>query len=545
MRRSYKPRLAISTIMMLLLTMTIVMSGGTAAYPAVSYKWNRQESGTTGPIHDAVAIDAAHVWAVTGTGEILFFNGAAWSVQENYVGESLYGIDAVDNNKIWAVGYDGVIHHYNGSSWESQDSGTAVVSISAVSALDSSHVWAAGGDGRIFFYDGFSWTSQSLDSSVSFEGIYALDASHVWAVGGGRGPKAGQGIAWFFDGSAWSEKNTGAGSTLFDVFAMDAQHVWAVGGRGEIRFFDGSSWTGQASNTDVILYGVTVVGGHAWAVGEQGTILYSEDLRNWTTSSSGVTNVLRSITGLDSQHLWAVGDDGVILSAELMPAPPFTPTARTWGHDSIGVTAPATAWYLAEGSTGKNEVDSFETWVLLANPGSEKATAHVFYMTPNGEKTGPTVELAAGTRKTINVADTVAGEWSVSTRVSSDKPILAERAMYGNKRTWGHDSIGVTAPATAWYLAEGSTGTDQYNSFETWVLVQNPNPNNVDVDLTFMTLSGVVQGPTATVPANSRMTFNVADYVPNTFDISTKVVSSGPAGANDVIVERAMYGSGT
>lgn len=129
-------------------------------------------------------------------------------------------------------------------------------------------------------------------------------------------------------------------------------------------------------------------------------------MRSWTTSSSGVTAILRSITGLDSQHLWAVGDDGVILSAELMPAPPFTPTARTWGHDSIGVTAPATAWYLTEGSTGEG--------------------------------------------------------------------------------------------------------------FETWVLVQNPNPNNVDVDLTFMTPSGVVHGPTASVPANSRMTFNVADYVHNT-----------------------------
>ncbi len=540
MRRSYKPRLAISTIMMLLLTMTIVLSSGTAAYPAASYKWNKQESGTTAPIHDVVAIDAAHVWAVTGNSELqlLFFNGSSWSAQASGISEPLYAIDAVDNNNIWAVGYNSTILHYNGSSWNPQDSGTTDVTISAVSALDPSHVWAAGGSGKIFFYDGSSWTIQPVDPSVSFESIYALDTSHVWAVGGGYGARAGHGVAFFFDGNSWSEVDTGAGFTLFDVFAMDAQHVWAVGGRGEIRFFDGLSWSGQASNTDVILYGVTALGGHAWAVGEQGTILYSEDLRTWTTSSSGVTNVLRGITGLDSQHLWAVGDDGVILSAELMPAPPFTPTARIWGHDSVGVTAPATAWYLAEGSTGTG----FETWVLLANPGSEKATAHVYYMTPSGEKTGPIVDLAAGTRKTINVADTLAGEWSVSTRVSSDKPIIAERAMYGNKRTWGHDSIGVTAPATAWYLAEGSTGKNELGSFETWVLVQNPNPNNVDVDLTFMTLSGVVAGPKATVPANSRMTFNVADYVPNTFDVSTTVESSGPTGANGVIVERAMYG---
>lgn len=76
MRRSKRSRLAISTIMMLLLTMIIVLSGGTAAYPSDSYKWNRQESGTTAPIHDVVAIDAAHVWAVTGNSELqlLFFN---------------------------------------------------------------------------------------------------------------------------------------------------------------------------------------------------------------------------------------------------------------------------------------------------------------------------------------------------------------------------------------------------------------------------------------------------------------------------------------
>jgi hypothetical protein len=44
--------------------------------------------------------------------------------------------------------------------------------------------------------------------------------------------------------------------------------------------------------------------------------------------------------------------------------------------------------------------------------------------------------------------------------------------MYGGNRTWAHDSIGVTAPAPVWYLAEGSTE----GGMETWVLVQNPNP---------------------------------------------------------------------
>ena len=49
--------------------------------------------------------------------------------------------------------------------------------------------------------------------------------------------------------------------------------------------------------------------------------------------------------------------------------------------------------------------------------------------------------------------------------------VVCERAVYGNNRTWGTDSVGATAPASTWYLAEGSTG----GGMETYVLVQNPN----------------------------------------------------------------------
>ncbi len=39
----------------------------------------------------------------------------------------------------------------------------------------------------------------------------------------------------------------------------------------------------------------------------------------------------------------------------------------------------------------------------------------------------------------------------------------------------------VTSPNT-WYLPEGSTGSDAAGSFETWVLVENPNAGTADVD---------------------------------------------------------------
>ncbi|MCJ7746070.1 MAG: S8 family serine peptidase, partial [Actinobacteria bacterium] len=189
---------------------------------------------------------------------------------------------------------------------------------------------------------------------------------------------------------------------------------------------------------------------------------------------------------------------------------------------------PATEWYLAEGSTNWG----FETWVLIQNPGSVGTTAQVTYMTPAGEVPGPPVALAPRSRVSINVADTVPNEWSVSTRVTADQPIIVERSCYWNNRKGGHESIGVTNPSSTWYLAEGSTA----GGFETWVLIQNPNNANATAQLTFLTTAGEVPGPQMLLAPNSRYSINVADTMPNEWSISTKVTAD-----NLVIAERSMY----
>ncbi len=204
---------------------------------------------------------------------------------------------------------------------------------------------------------------------------------------------------------------------------------------------------------------------------------------------------------------------------------------RTWAHDSVGVTTPAPVWYMAEGCTGGD----FETWVLVQNPNATDVAVDLNYMTTSGLKPGPQdVTIPANSRQTFNVGDTVV-DFNVSTKVeATGGDVICERAMYGGNRTWGTDSIGATAPAPVWYLAEGCTGGD----FETWVLVQNPNATDVVVDLNFMTTSGLKPGPqNITIPANSRQSFNVGDTVVD-FNVSTKVEATG----GDVICERAMYG---
>jgi hypothetical protein len=95
------------------------------------------------------------------------------------------------------------------------------------------------------------------------------------------------------------------------------------------------------------------------------------------------------------------------------------------GTCSIGTTAPAATWYLAEGATA----GGFETWVLVQNPGDTAARVTLTYQTGEGEVAGPTLSLAAKSRQSVNVGSYVS-TYDVSTVVSSNVPVVAERAVY-------------------------------------------------------------------------------------------------------------------
>ena len=129
------------------------------------------------------------------------------------------------------------------------------------------------------------------------------------------------------------------------------------------------------------------------------------------------------------------------------------------------------------------------------------------------------------------------GNVDFSTKVEclEGKSIAVDRTMFwtgpGAPSQEGHSSIGTTAPSKTWYLPEGSSNW----GFETWTLVENPNPTAAQVTLTYMTQD---QGPkvlSKTVPAYSRATYNMASDIGQA-DSSIQVSSDIP-----VIAERSMY----
>jgi hypothetical protein len=182
------------------------------------------------------------------------------------------------------------------------------------------------------------------------------------------------------------------------------------------------------------------------------------------------------------------------------------------------------------------EPESFDTFILLANPGDAPAKANLTYMLRDGRQIKQEVSLDALSRKTVRIDDTLVNE-EVSTRVeSTEGMVVAERSMYFKYRgayPGGHVSAGETEPSEQWFLAEGCTAW----GFDTFVLVQNPNKEPAQVTLNFLKSGGKTQQLVFQVEPLARYTVPV-DSVPGMeqAEFSTEVRSTKP-----VVVERSMY----
>ena len=216
------------------------------------------------------------------------------------------------------------------------------------------------------------------------------------------------------------------------------------------------------------------------------------------------------------------------------------------GHESAGVAEPSTTWFHAEGRTGP----LFDTYILIGNPGDAEAHVDVRFLRPNDTPITVPLTVGAQRRETIYV-DGVAGlpDTDVSTEVTSDVPVISERAMYwpGTYPAWyeAHNSFGVTSTGLAWGLAEGRFGFAQ--QFETYVLLANPTPTETRVRLTFLRQGG--RPPIVSeqwLPANARQNADLspllgaADYDPAGERFGVLVESLDEVG---IVVERAMYWS--
>jgi hypothetical protein len=194
--------------------------------------------------------------------------------------------------------------------------------------------------------------------------------------------------------------------------------------------------------------------------------------------------------------------------------------------------------YFAEGAAS----GLFDCYFALANPGSTTANVTLTFLRSDSQTFVHTEVVPPMTRRTVNVklVPGMALAPAFSTIVESNVEVVADRTMTWDATGYGsHAETSIKEPAQTWYLAEGAT----QNGFQLYYLIENPNPDPIDVTATYLRRSPspafdiTYEG----IPGNTRKTIyvNGEDSRLASGDVSGVLTSLTPG--RPIIVERAMY----
>jgi hypothetical protein len=197
----------------------------------------------------AGASGPGNVWAFTGTGAWVRFNGHRWTAGElpiavkggagNTVGEIQAAV-VLSPQDVWALGYYNpvsplpYIAHYNGRHWKV----TRLILNAAIvgaSALGPRDIWAVGQDNTnvLLHFNGRSWKSVPLPARANgayFAGVTALSDKKVWITGdvtGGEGPSVRPGVM-MWNGRSLSFEQLKAPAPIFNTIPDGHGGIWAV-----------------------------------------------------------------------------------------------------------------------------------------------------------------------------------------------------------------------------------------------------------------------------------------------------------------------------
>jgi N-acetylmuramoyl-L-alanine amidase len=195
--------------------------------------------------------------------------------------------------------------------------------------------------------------------------------------------------------------------------------------------------------------------------------------------------------------------------------------------NSLSVPSARKFWYFAEGFTAAG----FDTFFTLANPTAYKATVTLTFLLDNGTSKSQTVTVNPFGRQTV-LADQPLPNASFGTKIVSNYPIVAERAMYFTigSINGASTTVGSQKPRYRWYFANGKAS----NEFDTWLLVLNPQEQAATATVTFFPENGSSYAVALNLPAKRRSSILLDNYASSNFGF--KLESSLP-----VVAERSVY----
>ncbi len=332
--------------------------------------WTSKTSGTTYALYDVSMLSATDGWIVGDRNIFWRWNGSTWTQAANSPFSSIssvYMVQAFGTNDAWVAGFDNgytELYHFNGSTWNLITGNISIINYNEIEPIPGSvsmeawvvgdvttlihwtgsvmntinqgkwaeagfrdlafaspgNGWAAGcmfpfSQGRNANWDGSQWQTGGNDCSYSIDFVPGSNGSQAWAVGT-------FGDLRYWNGSTWTDVTSPVGADLLSVSMLSASEGWAVGGgydlsagsnQSVIIRYQGGAWNKVTNPTTNNLTGVAIVSASdGWAVGAAGTILHWNGSA-WATFTSPVTKELNSIFMVSSTDGWAVGATGTIL----------------------------------------------------------------------------------------------------------------------------------------------------------------------------------------------------------------------------------------
>ena len=153
-----------------------------------------------------------------------------------------------------------------------------------------------------------------------------------------------------------------------------------------------------------------------------------------------------------------------------------------------------------------------------------------------------TYDVGPQSRHTIfvDLEDSLLQSANVSAKITSDRPIVAERAMYlaslNQPLGAAEGGAGARAPERKWFLAEGATGS----FFDLYVLIANPGTTDANVTIDYLLPDGTHFTKGYLVPKESRHTILVDDEDVRLANTPVSmIVESSPD--SPIVVERAQW----
>ena len=237
--------------------------------------------------------------------------------------------------------------------------------------------------------------------------------------------------------------------------------------------------------------------------------------------------------GPDAAFGVRVTSDQAIMVEEDM----YAGASGDFAHGTEATEFLSTTWFFAEGFTQFG----WETFILVAVPGSDAADVTITYNVQGGSPVTSTVAVSAESRFTlVGHVDVPDGTFSVS--LSSTQPIVAEMVMLDPTRLIAHRTIGVRAASTTWYLGEGFTGF----GWETFISVGNPSGSDATVTVTYNIDGESPVTKIIVVPAGSRGTFIAHDTgtgVGSGKAFGAVITSDQPVVVQEVLIDPALDAS--